>query len=141
MHYVENLVAINKHEDQSRQSISNVGTISEKALKGKALSHQASLWKRQSIRNVKIFDFYYVDPQRKPLPSSISDIVPEVCRHAFEDFLLQLADCSSSDTLKSLCIIPRSPSPIPLEDIPLNKLTPDEIKELLGRQRVRIIQV
>jgi hypothetical protein len=38
--------------------------------------------------------------------------------------------------LKSLHIIPRSPSPVPLEDRPEEDLTPAEMAELLKRYRV-----
>jgi hypothetical protein len=34
-----------------------------------------------------------------------------------------------------LGIIPRSPTPIPLEERPLNELTTDELHELINRQR------
>jgi hypothetical protein len=43
----------------------------------------------------------------------------------------------SLDALKSLMVIPRSPSPVPLEDRDIATLTEAEMRELLQRQRVR----
>lgn len=39
-----------------------------------------------------------------------------------------------------LGVIPRSPSPIPLEDRPIGELSVDELHELVRRQRAQIIQ-
>jgi hypothetical protein len=36
-----------------------------------------------------------------------------------------------------MLIVPRSPSPTPLEDRPEEELTPAELRELLQRERVR----
>jgi hypothetical protein len=44
----------------------------------------------------------------------------------------------SLDALKSLMVIPRSPSPVPLEDRDIATLTEAEMRELLKRQRVRL---
>lgn len=41
-----------------------------------------------------------------------------------------------AENLKTEMIIQRSPSPVPLEDRPLESLTPEEMLELLKRQRV-----
>jgi hypothetical protein len=41
--------------------------------------------------------------------------------------------------LESLMVIPRSPTPIPLEDRDIDTLTEAEMRELLKRQRVRSI--
>jgi len=38
--------------------------------------------------------------------------------------------------LKALLIIPRSPSPVPLEEREINTLNPEEMRELLKRQKV-----
>lgn len=40
-------------------------------------------------------------------------------------------------SLQSLLIIPRSPSPVPLEERDVETLTPEEMRELLRRQRER----
>ncbi|OBW63611.1 MAG: Uncharacterized protein AUREO_063230 [Aureobasidium pullulans] len=42
-----------------------------------------------------------------------------------------------SGDLQNLCLIPRSPSPIPLEDRPEESLSREELIELLRRQKVR----
>lgn len=42
-----------------------------------------------------------------------------------------------SDALKALHIIPRSPSPVPLEERDVDSLSLEEIRELVRRQRVR----
>jgi hypothetical protein len=44
----------------------------------------------------------------------------------------------SLGALKSLMVIPRSPSPVPLEDRDIATLTEAEMRELLKRQRVRL---
>jgi len=41
-----------------------------------------------------------------------------------------------SDALQSLYLVPRTPSPIPLEDRPVDELTPDEMRQLIIQQRV-----
>jgi hypothetical protein len=45
--------------------------------------------------------------------------------------------CFFLAALKSLMVIPRSPSPVPLEDRDIATLTEAEMRELLQRQRVR----
>jgi hypothetical protein len=44
----------------------------------------------------------------------------------------------SRNDLKAECIIPRSPTPIPLEDRSIEDLTMEEARELLRRQKVLI---
>jgi hypothetical protein len=41
--------------------------------------------------------------------------------------------CSLTAALQSLLIVPRSPSPVPLEDRDVDTLTPEEMRELLRR--------
>lgn len=41
-----------------------------------------------------------------------------------------------SGDLQALCLIPRSPSPVPLEDRPEESLTREDLLELLRRQKV-----
>ncbi|KZM22349.1 hypothetical protein ST47_g6512 [Ascochyta rabiei] len=43
----------------------------------------------------------------------------------------------STYALKSLLLIPRSPTPVPLEDKDVDALSPEELRELVRRQRVR----
>ncbi|KAL9071156.1 MAG: hypothetical protein Q9157_005571 [Trypethelium eluteriae] len=42
-----------------------------------------------------------------------------------------------ADALKALMIIKRTPSPSTLEEMPLDELTLDQMRQLLGRQRAR----
>ncbi|KAJ4339711.1 hypothetical protein N0V95_007705 [Ascochyta clinopodiicola] len=48
-----------------------------------------------------------------------------------------LPEKALKDALKSLLLIPRSPSPVPLEDRDVDTLGPEELRELVRRQRVR----
>ncbi|KAF2086114.1 hypothetical protein K490DRAFT_45117 [Saccharata proteae CBS 121410] len=43
----------------------------------------------------------------------------------------------SKEALNSLHIIPRDPTPLPLEERPIEDLNPEEMRELLRRQKVR----
>ncbi|KAI9874223.1 MAG: hypothetical protein M1830_010050 [Pleopsidium flavum] len=118
--------------------LSELSTVSEKALKGHALSHNASLGLPQLTspqglwggteyldgedRPFAIFNFKYrsrswasvqINSRRK------ADVFP------------------SSESLQDLRIIPRTPTPVPLEDRPIEELTIEEARELLKRQRER----
>lgn len=42
----------------------------------------------------------------------------------------------SMSALKAACIIPRTPTPVPLEERPIDELTEDELRVLVRRQRV-----
>lgn len=42
--------------------------------------------------------------------------------------------------MQMLGVIPRSPSPVPLEDRPIEQLSVDELQELVRRQRAQILQ-
>jgi hypothetical protein len=80
-------------------------------------------------------DFDHVNPNKLPFATFV--------------FKYRSRGRSSSDTLytlhltlylaalKSLMVIPRSPSPVPLEDRDIATLTEAEMRELLQRQRVR----
>lgn len=52
-----------------------------------------------------------------------------------------LTNCNSIDDLKSEMIIPRSPSPIPLEDRPEEDLSLEEARELIRRQRADMARI
>lgn len=74
---------------------------------------------------------------RKNLRPSLSNIAravshprPQVCTNETDHKFVVAA-------LQSLLIIPRSPSPVPLEDRDVDTLTPEEMRELLRRQRER----
>ncbi|KAF2491026.1 hypothetical protein BU16DRAFT_141592 [Lophium mytilinum] len=94
------------------------GSVPEKALKGRALSHQAGLKLAKKMPAVQTINTFNIDPRNSP----------------FATFNFRYR---SSDALKALQIIPRSPTPVPLEDRPIEELTLEETRELLKRQRER----
>ncbi|KAE9969443.1 hypothetical protein BLS_005354 [Venturia inaequalis] len=92
-------------------------TIPEKALKGKAISHKVG--RSNTVTDIeapKDFKLAYLDGPESPFAT--------IC-----------FKYRSLNDLKAELIIPRSPSPVPLEDRPLESLTPEEMLELLIRQR------
>ncbi|KAG9525870.1 hypothetical protein KCU93_g5714, partial [Aureobasidium melanogenum] len=95
----------------------NVGheAIHEKHLKGQAISHQASLGEAVSIGAISSFS----------------------TRHLGDAFAVFSFRYRSRRDLQALCLIPRSPSPIPLEDRPEESLNREELLELLRRQKAR----
>ncbi|KAF9693595.1 hypothetical protein EKO04_008533 [Ascochyta lentis] len=104
--------------DYSPTNINKIGKIPEKALKGRTLSHQTSLQAPEPQAPRTICEFDYVDRKRRPLAT-----------YTFK--------YRSRDALKSLLLIPRSPSPVPLEDRDIDTLSPEELRELVLRQRDR----
>ncbi|KAF2809635.1 uncharacterized protein BDZ99DRAFT_463419 [Mytilinidion resinicola] len=97
---------------------SHLGTIPEKVLKGRAISHQATLATPQTVPAFREVIGEYVDTVKSP----------------FATFNFRYR---SRDALKALHIIPRSASPVALEDRPVEDLTPEELRELVKRQRER----
>ncbi|RDI85237.1 hypothetical protein Vi05172_g4774 [Venturia inaequalis] len=92
-------------------------TIPAKALKGKAISHEVGLSSTaEVITEPTHFSLIYIDGRESP-------------------FATMCFRYRSLNDLKAELIIPRSPSPVPLEDRPLESLTPEEMLELLKRQR------
>ncbi|KAI9874215.1 MAG: hypothetical protein M1830_010057 [Pleopsidium flavum] len=99
--------------------LTELGTLPEKALKGHALSHNASLGLPQFTppRGVWL-GIEYLDGKYRPF--------------AVFNFKYR-----SQKSLHDLRIIPRTPTPVPLEDRPIEELTIEEARELLKRQRER----
>ncbi|KAH0194118.1 hypothetical protein KCU99_g5987, partial [Aureobasidium melanogenum] len=89
--------------------------IHEKHLKGQAISTQAKLGEAVSIGNIST-----ISTER------LGDAI------AVFDFRYR-----SRRDLQTLYLIPRSPSPIPLEDRPEESLNREELLELLRRQKAR----
>lgn len=118
LHRVKVLAATENHKNRQHSEISHVGTLPEKALKGRAISHQTSLRPSQPVCARTVFNIQLIDPKCTP----------------FATFNFRYR---SRAALKALCIIPRSPSPVPLEDRPVDDLSPEEMRELLKRQRER----
>ncbi|MCJ1438438.1 hypothetical protein MMC27_007826 [Xylographa pallens] len=94
------------------------GTVPEKALKGRALSHRTSLDPPQIVEAAQSVRCNYVDINGSP----------------FVKFEFRYR---SRRALQIEGIIPRSPSPIPLEDRPVESLTREEAIELLARRTAR----
>ncbi|KAH5442985.1 hypothetical protein HBI23_168540 [Parastagonospora nodorum] len=92
--------------------------IPEKALKGRALSHQSTFGTPAPAKPSFGVSSDYLDPEKKP-------------------FAIFHFKYRSRDALKALMIIPRSPSPVPLEDRYVDTLSPQEMRQLLRRQRER----
>ena len=44
------------------------------------------------------------------------------------------------EALQDMLLIPRTPTPPPLEDRPLEELSVEELRELAGRQKVDLVQ-
>ncbi|KAG9551953.1 hypothetical protein KCU71_g14153, partial [Aureobasidium melanogenum] len=95
--------------------------IHEKHLKGQAISTQAKLGEAVSIGNI---------PTVKTKRLGSGD--------AFAVFNFRYR---SRKDLQISCLIPRSPSPIPLEDRPEGDLTREELLELLRRQKEEQIRI
>ncbi|KAF1921825.1 hypothetical protein BDU57DRAFT_545226 [Ampelomyces quisqualis] len=92
--------------------------VPEKALKGTAISHQVLLRDPIPTGGSSFLISDYVDPDRRP-------------------FLTVNFKYRSRAALKSLLIIPRSPSPVPLEERDVDSLSLEETRELIRRQRER----
>ncbi|KAI4914146.1 hypothetical protein J4E85_010658 [Alternaria conjuncta] len=92
----------------------NLGVVPEKALKGSALSHQASYGAREVMQAYSTIETTKIDET------------------PFAEFTFKYR---SRAALKSLLVIPRTPSPVPLEERDVNTLTLEESRELIRLQR------
>ncbi|KAF2430701.1 hypothetical protein EJ08DRAFT_649487 [Tothia fuscella] len=101
--------------------LTNNATIPEKALKGRSISHSTSL-----ARGV---------PSEKPNVFNCQDIDTETSPFAVFKFKYR-----SLRDLQAECIIPRSPTPLPLEERPIESLTAKEIRERLRRQEAALAE-
>ncbi|KAF2004868.1 hypothetical protein P154DRAFT_518926 [Amniculicola lignicola CBS 123094] len=114
-HNVKNLTT-SASQTLSKATKDRVGPVPEKSLKGSALSHQATLGKAQASRKQDVLTCDYIDPNKRP----------------FATFNMKYR---SRDALQSLLVIPRPAAPLPLEERNVDDLTPEEMRELLRRQR------
>ncbi|KAF2635879.1 hypothetical protein P280DRAFT_473522 [Massarina eburnea CBS 473.64] len=106
-------------KEKRKPHMQNVGNISEKALKGRALSHSARLSAPVATTRVsKALAYDYVAADKQPSAT----------------FKFKYR---SQAALQALMIIPRSPNPIPLEERDIESLSPEEMRELLKRQKER----
>ncbi|KAF1830663.1 hypothetical protein BDW02DRAFT_633451 [Decorospora gaudefroyi] len=118
-HYVKNLrLARVQGGKVDQKDTGNFGKIPEKALKGRALSHHSGFRPPVNCEASQRMDCDYVDASKKP----------------FATFKFRY---HSRAALQSLLVIPRSPSPVPLEDRDVHTLTPEESRELIRRLRER----
>ncbi|PSN68691.1 hypothetical protein BS50DRAFT_632589 [Corynespora cassiicola Philippines] len=101
----------------SRAVTEPIGSMPEKALKGKTLSHQASLAERETGKS---FSMVHTSRLYDNKPAATYNL-----------------KYRSKDALKSLMIIPRTPSPVPFEQRDLDGLSFDEMREIIRRQRER----
>ncbi|MCJ1399038.1 hypothetical protein MMC11_002240 [Xylographa trunciseda] len=92
--------------------------IPEKALKGRALSHKTSLDPPEKTAAIRTYIVDYVDKRDSP----------------YVNFEFRYR---SRRALQIEGIIPRSPSPVPLEDRPVESLTREEALELLARRNAQ----
>ena len=98
---------------------SNIGTIPEKALKGRALSHRAG--------------FGRLAPTREPRGGKKRKYL-DGHSHPIATFNFKYR---SMEALQSLCIVPRASSPVPAEQRPLEELSVEELRYMVGRERER----
>ncbi|KAF2740602.1 hypothetical protein EJ04DRAFT_571938 [Polyplosphaeria fusca] len=91
---------------KNREKI-NVQDIGKKALKGRAVSHNMSLQNREATKAFKTSNTTYLE------------------KDPFATFVFKYR---STDALKALYIIPRSPTPVALENRPIDVLTPEEMR-------------
>ncbi|KAA6410322.1 MAG: hypothetical protein FRX48_05743 [Lasallia pustulata] len=91
----------------------------EKALKGQALSHRASLGPLQRIPSPKVTEVEYINGLESP--------------SVVFNFKYR-----SRKSLQGMLVIPRTPSPVPLEQRPIDELTREEALELLRRRSIQV---
>ncbi|KAK5680042.1 hypothetical protein LTS10_007990 [Elasticomyces elasticus] len=97
------------------------GLVSEKTLKGQALTHQAGLGPPKLLEEVN-----------RPIAQYTTRDV-----HKGPPLATYLFKYRSLAALQALHIIPRTPSPVPLEERPVEELSIDEMRELVTRQRAK----
>ncbi|KAF2127324.1 hypothetical protein P153DRAFT_433116 [Dothidotthia symphoricarpi CBS 119687] len=119
VHRVKNLRRSEQNSSRSRKDLGiYADNVPEKALKGKTLSHKSSLRNPVSCNPTAPWEHDYMDSVDKPIAT-----------YKFK--------YRSKHALQSLLIMPRSPSPVPLEERDVDTLNAEEMRELLRRQRER----
>ncbi|KAK5134231.1 hypothetical protein LTR08_006774 [Meristemomyces frigidus] len=95
-------------------------TVAEKTLKGQAISHQAKLGEFEAIRPIKHSGF------------------SQKCIYLQDEPIATFCfKYRSTAALQSLGVIPRAASPVPLEQREVDDLSPEEMRELIKRQRAQ----
>ncbi|KAI9688424.1 MAG: hypothetical protein M1822_001373 [Bathelium mastoideum] len=115
--------SIMQHRSEQKPCKKASGPISEKALKGRALSHTTSLGDpvsivKQAHQTTRTYRWVHIDDVETPLAT----------------FTFKYR---SLDALKILRVIPRSSMPIPL-DQPVENLSAEELRELVRRQKEQL---
>ncbi|MCJ1244363.1 hypothetical protein MMC30_001561 [Trapelia coarctata] len=104
---------------RTTEELSSQSPLSEKALKGRAVTHRTSFDQPERIATVKPLNCDYLDS----------------LKHPYASFSFKYR---SRKALQAELIIPRTPSPIPLEDRPQETLNREELLELLNRRPVLV---
>ncbi|KAK3637232.1 hypothetical protein LTR56_013770 [Elasticomyces elasticus] len=97
------------------------GLVSEKTLKGQALTHQAALGPPKLLEGI---GRSIAQPTTREVRKG-----PPLATYLFK--------YRSLAALQALHIMPRTPSPVPLEERPVEELSIDEMRELVTRQRAK----
>ncbi|KAK8175656.1 hypothetical protein IWX90DRAFT_483689 [Phyllosticta citrichinensis] len=101
--------------------LDQISKVPEKALKGRAVSHRTKLGQAQAGKAFNEVSVTYLDPIAKP-------------------FTVYNFRYRSLEALKSMRLIPQTPEPVPLEDRPIEDLSPEQMRELLRLQKEQLEQ-
>ncbi|KAL9115414.1 MAG: hypothetical protein Q9227_000735 [Pyrenula ochraceoflavens] len=130
---IQKMVKERKIETEQNDKLFRLVSTPEKALKGKTVSHGASLNKVPTTcpapstyagtklgPPIAIFKFKYRDERLYPVILSFAAVAKGL-----------------AGALKSLMLIPRSPTPVPLEDRDVNDLNEREMRTLIQRMKAQ----
>ncbi|THY50640.1 hypothetical protein D6C97_06964 [Aureobasidium pullulans] len=101
--------------------VDNEGIISEKAIKGQAMTHSSGFDQESRIA---------LGADMMILCKAVEGVPDPVATFFFY--------YKSKTSLKDLMIIPRTPSPVPLEDRPEEELNPEEMAELVRLLKAKV---
>ncbi|KAH0159986.1 hypothetical protein KCU67_g6903, partial [Aureobasidium melanogenum] len=116
------------HQNKIRQTFNKIYSqpdrgseefISEKAIKGHAVTHSYSLDKETYKPKTSFWDTEFTAEAKNPAAKFVFHY-------------------RSKAALKELMIIPRTPSPVPLEDRPLSELSPEQMAELVLQLKAKV---
>ncbi|KAK7522017.1 hypothetical protein IWZ03DRAFT_357586 [Phyllosticta citriasiana] len=105
-------------ESSDCKNVDEISEVPEKALKDRSISHHAKLSTATA------------QPRGPHKVANVTDIDPK--DRPFATYIIRYR---STEALKIMGLIPRAPEPIPLEERPVDELTPEEMKELIRRQK------
>ncbi|THY04794.1 hypothetical protein D6D02_07885 [Aureobasidium pullulans] len=128
-----------KPTERTYKDVANdIGIISEKAIKGQAMTHSLGYYQWLHLE-ANTLTLCSLDP--------VTPIASGICKTRVSSCKTTVSSCKpvegvqnpaatfvffyrSKTSLKELMIIPRTPSPVPLEDRPEEELNPEEMAEL-----------